>query len=49
MANTYTQLYFHIVFSVRGRSKFISTAWKEELYKYITGIVSNRNKKNNAD
>lgn len=45
MANTYTQLYFHVVFAVKGRANLISTKWKEELYKYITGIVTNKNQK----
>ena len=45
MANTYTQLYFHIVFAVKGRANLISSTWKEELYKYITGIVTNKNQK----
>ncbi|NQX81143.1 MAG: IS200/IS605 family transposase [Flavobacteriaceae bacterium] len=45
MANTYTQLYFHIVFAVKGRQNKISTNWKDELYKYISGIVSNQNQK----
>lgn len=45
MANTYTQLYFHIVFAVKGRNNLIATKWKIELYKYITGIVSNKNQK----
>lgn len=45
MANTYTQLYFHIVFAVKGRQNHISKKWKDELYKYITGIVTNRNQK----
>ena len=45
MANTYTQLYFHIVFAVKGRKNHISKKWKDELYKYITGIVTNKNQK----
>jgi len=45
MANTYTQLYFHVVFAVNGRENYISIKWKNELYKYITGIVSNKNQK----
>ena len=45
MANTYTQLYFHIVFAVKGRQNLISKKWKDELYKYITGIISNKNQK----
>jgi len=38
MANTYSQLYFHIVFAVKGRENLISKEWKNELYKYICGI-----------
>ncbi|WP_421896083.1 IS200/IS605 family transposase [Marinoscillum sp.] len=45
MANTYTQLYVHVVFAVRGRQNMISPKWKEELYKYITGIVTNKGQK----
>ena len=45
MANTYTQLYFHIVFAVKGRSNLIFVNWKDELYKYISGIISNKNQK----
>lgn len=45
MANTYTQLYFHIVFAVNGRKNFIDRSWKEELYKYIAGIITNKNQK----
>ena len=45
MANTYTQLYFHIVFAVKGRKNLISKDWKEELYKYISGIIKNRAQK----
>jgi len=39
MANTYTQLYIHSVFVVRGRENIILKSWKDELYMYITGIV----------
>lgn len=45
MANTYTQLYFHIVFAVKGRNNFISEQWKSELYKYISGIIANKDQK----
>jgi REP element-mobilizing transposase RayT len=45
MANTYTQLYFHVVFAVKGRNNLIGIKWKEELYKYITGIIKNKNQK----
>jgi len=45
MANTYTQLYFHIVFAVKGRANLISQKWREQLFKYITGIITNKNQK----
>jgi len=45
MANTYTQLYFHIVFAVKGRANLIAAHWKDELYKYVAGIITNKNQK----
>ena len=45
MANTYSQLYFHIVFAVKGRANLIKTHWKDELYKYISGIITNKDQK----
>jgi REP element-mobilizing transposase RayT len=45
MANTYSQLYIHIVFAVKGRQNLISANWKDEIYKYITGIVTNKGQK----
>jgi putative transposase len=45
MANTYSQIYIQIVFAVKGRQSLIGQEWKDELYKYITGIVKNSNQK----
>ncbi len=45
MANTFTQIYLQFVFAVQNRSSLISSKWKDELYKYITGIVQNNNHK----
>ena len=45
MANTYTQLYIHIVFSVKGRHALIPECHKTELHKYITGILTNKKQK----
>ena len=41
MSDTYTQLYIHLVFSVKGRSNFIQPVWEGELHKYITAVVQN--------
>lgn len=45
MANTYTQIYLHIVFAVQNRISLIQPEWKNELYKYITGIIKNNGHK----
>ena len=41
MANTYTQIHIHSVFAVQGRKCLIGKDWKDDLYKYITGIIRN--------
>lgn len=45
MANTYSQLYIQVVFAVKGREYLIHKNMKDELYKYICGIVTNNNQK----
>ena len=40
MANTYTQIYIHVVFAVEGRQNLIAPEHNDELQKYITGIVT---------
>jgi putative transposase len=45
MANTYTQIYLHVVFAVSGRACVIRPDCKEELQKYISGIVTQRKQK----
>ena len=42
MPNTYTQIQIHYIFAVNNRESVIMPEWREELYKYITGIVKNR-------
>jgi putative transposase len=45
MANTYTQIHIQAIFAVRDRAGLIHPQWKEELYKYITGIIHENNHK----
>jgi REP element-mobilizing transposase RayT len=45
MANTYIQIHIHAVFAVQNRMSLIQTQWKDELYQYITGIITNNNHK----
>ena len=42
MSNTFTQLYFHLVFATKHRDGSIHSSWRQELHKYITGIVQNK-------
>ena len=42
MPNTYTQLYIHIVFAVKGRQSLIPKKHKTELHGYIMGILKNK-------
>jgi REP element-mobilizing transposase RayT len=45
MAGTYYQIYIQIVFAVKGRENLISNNWKDELHKYITGIIKRKGQK----
>lgn len=45
MAGTFSQLYIQIVFAVKGRENLISQKWKEELHKYISGIIKGKDQK----
>ena len=45
MANTYTQIYIQVVFAVQGRQNVIRPERKEELHKYITGIITRQGQK----
>lgn len=45
MSSTYSQIYIQIVFAVKGRQSLILSNWEEEVYKYITGIVQNKEQK----
>jgi len=39
MSNTYTQIHIQLIFAVQYREAMIANEWKDELYKYITGII----------
>ena len=45
MANTFSQIYIQTVFAVSNRQSLIKPEFKEDLYKYITGIVTNQGQK----
>lgn len=45
MADTFSQIYIHLVFSVKGRQNVIHKTWREELFKYVSGIINGRDQK----
>lgn len=45
MADTYSQIYIQVVFSVQNRKALIHDSWEDELHKYITGIIQNKGQK----
>jgi REP element-mobilizing transposase RayT len=45
MANTYTQLYIQLIFSVKGREHMIPKQYKDGVYKYMTGVIQGRKHK----
>lgn len=45
MPNTYSQIYIQIVFAVKGRQNFIKESFREEIQKYMSGIISNKKQK----
>jgi putative transposase len=41
MANTYSQLNIHCVFAVKGGENFITKDFRDELHRYMSGILKN--------
>ena len=45
MPGTFSQIYIQIVFAVKGRNNLIDKSWKDELHKYIAGIIKGKEQK----
>ncbi|HMM81232.1 MAG TPA: IS200/IS605 family transposase [Pyrinomonadaceae bacterium] len=45
MANTYSQIYIQVIFAVEARDSLLHPSWKEELFKYIGGVVKKKGQK----
>lgn len=41
MANTYSQINIHCVFAVKGRENIITNKFRDELHRYMFGILKN--------
>ena len=45
MGGTFSQIYIQVVFAVKGRENLIQKAWKDDLHKYLAGIVKEKGHK----
>ena len=45
MAGTYSQIYIQVVFAVKGRQNLLMKAWRDEVFKYMSGIITNKGQK----
>ena len=45
MPGTYSQIYIQVVFAVKGRENLIHKEWKDNLHKYIAGIIKGKEQK----
>ena len=45
MASTFTQIYIQAVFAVKGRANLLDKQWRDELFKYMAGIIKGKNQK----
>ena len=45
MADCFSQIYVQLVFAVKNRDALIMPEWEDELYKYISGIITNKGQK----
>lgn len=45
MANTFSQLYIQYVFAVQNRENLLQKPWRNDLFKYMAGIIKNKKQK----
>lgn len=45
MAGTYSQIYIQVVFAAQGRQNLLQMEWRQEVFKYMAGIITNKGQK----
>ncbi|GAB2563403.1 IS200/IS605 family transposase [Spirosoma aerophilum] len=45
MAGTFSQIYIQVVFAVKGRESLLQKPWRDEVFKYMSGVITNKNQK----
>ena len=45
MAGAFSQIYIQVVFAVNGRENLLLKPWRDEVFKYMSGIIKGKNQK----
>lgn len=45
MPGTYSQIYIQVVFAVRGKQNLLDKSWRDEIFKYMAGIIISKGQK----
>ena len=45
MAGTFSQIYIQVVFAIQGRQNLLQKEWRQEVFKYMAGIIKNKGQK----
>jgi REP element-mobilizing transposase RayT len=45
MPGTFSQIYIQVVFAVKGRQNLLQKPWRDEVFKYIAGIIKAKDQK----
>ena len=45
MAGTFSQIYIQVVFAVKGRENLLLNPWRDDVFKYMAGIIKGKNQK----
>lgn len=45
MPGTFSQIYIQVVFAVKGRQNLLQKPWRDEVFKYIAGIIKAKEQK----
>lgn len=45
MPGSFSQIYVQVVFAVKGRENLINKTWRDELHKYMAGIIKAKEQK----
>lgn len=45
MPGTFSQIYIQVVFAVKGRDNLLKKEWREDVFKYMAGIVRSKEQK----